>query len=155
VRRTEEKLEEGHADGRLECGSTHARGFSGQFVASLWRVPTHLTLTSPALLPSSLQAPGTPIDLQYSLDPISLTLSEFTTCISSSLSSPEAHHLPPPPLLSGILPYMYTRATLPVNSVAVLPRFPFSAFVFSLTIYGISARIRMLYCGNQCICVIY
>ncbi|KAJ7914954.1 hypothetical protein B0H13DRAFT_2658977 [Mycena leptocephala] len=57
VRRTEEKLEEGHADGRPECGSTHARGFSGQFVASLWPVPTHLTLTSPALLPSSLQAP--------------------------------------------------------------------------------------------------
>jgi hypothetical protein len=48
-------------------------------------------------------------------------------------------------LVSGVLPYMYTRATLPVNSVAVLPpRFPFSASVFPFTTYGISARVRML-----------
>jgi hypothetical protein len=54
VRRAEEKLEEGHADGRLECGSTHARGFSGQFVAS--RCGGYPLTSLSRLLPSCLLA---------------------------------------------------------------------------------------------------
>ncbi|KAJ7910697.1 hypothetical protein B0H13DRAFT_598170 [Mycena leptocephala] len=103
------------------------------FIAA--RTYSSITRTSPACVLSCLQAPCTPIDLQCSLDPISLTPSAFTTCTSSHLfisggepffRSPTSHD----PLVSPIcrVHRFPLRSRQEVDSVAVLPlRFPFSA----------------------------
>ncbi|KAJ7434595.1 hypothetical protein FB451DRAFT_1195247 [Mycena latifolia] len=70
VRRAEEKREEGHANGRLECGSTRTREFPGQFAASpcggcpltsLPRLPPSCLLASKLLRRSTFNTDSTPL----------------------------------------------------------------------------------------------
>jgi hypothetical protein len=100
---------------RPECGSTRARISRAVRGFSFWRVLTHLTPTSPTLPSSRLQIPCMPIDLPYSLDPISLPLRVHHLHVFPPFPSRRCHLLPflrpsRAPLVSGVLPYMYTRA---------------------------------------------